>query len=486
MRRLGLVPEVAILASLVLPRATVSAQHSTTSSIGGNFRLRALMALALFGIAAPFGRAVTTSCTIKVKVPAAVGAVATATVGTPVAIEVDSNDSTATDQFGISATDASAAINQPNAHLATGKDTAATVTFNTAGTWVILVTIGRVGCFSAPIQATAAAPAAAPADTLDITVPLSASYNTPITVKIRVVGNDGKTTDTSFAGTVTIDSTDPLAVYSPNQNLQFAGGLGYATITFKTPGDKVVSVGVSGGKSYEFPVSVNTTVGGCSSCFATIGAGAVATGRLGDYNNQNSVLEATHLGQSTPQYLLGVAYKLPIRGEFFALKNLHCDPTRSFNAAVSDGEAAFCYPFKVFINLKFSPDSSQTFNGFTFGLSHALHKYVDLLPGISYSAYNDISPGFRAAAVNVVTVAQQSGNVNAPCYAQWKVAELSDSTNTIAFDGFPTQLMTNTGTLSAPVCTAGAQIFSGSPLTVHYHPGFFIGISVPVSFKSFF
>lgn len=111
--------------------------------------------------------------------------------------------------------------------------------------------------------------------------------------------------------------------------------------------------------------------------------------------------------------------------------------------------------------------------------------------GVSFSAFNEVSPGFRNAAVNVVTTQQAASN---PCYpkAQWNAAILQANGAT-AWDGFPTQLLSYTGATSssasgsssAPICTPGAQIYSGSPLVVHYHSGFFIGIAVPISFKTF-
>jgi hypothetical protein len=209
----------------------------------------------------------------------------------------------------------------------------------------------------------------------------------------------------------------------------------------------------------------------CASCFASLGAGAVLTStKWGDYNNASNILQSTHLGASTPQYVAGIAYKIAARGILY--NSLKCTK-EDFTVKRSDAQIAFCYPYKVFINLKFSPDSSQTFNGFTYGASHALHQYLDLMFGISYSAHNEISPGFQQAALNVVKTQQTANN---QYYSQFSLASLQANGPT-AYDGFPLQLLNADGTI-------GPLIYTGSPTILHYHSGFFVGISIPLGFKT--
>ena len=210
---------------------------------------------------------------------------------------------------------------------------------------------------------------------------------------------------------------------------------------------------------------------GCaSSCFAALGAGAVLTStKYGDYNHSSNILQSTHIGASTPQYVAGVAYKLPVQGPLY--KTLHCNNDSTIKR--SGAQVAYCYPYKAFINLKFSPGSSQAFNGFTYGISHALHQYLDLMVGVSYSAQNEISPGFQQAALNVVKVQQAAKN---PYYAQFNLASL-EADGPTAYDGFPTQLLNKNG-------TTGSLIYTGSPTVLHYHTGIFIGIAIPITFKS--
>jgi hypothetical protein len=208
--------------------------------------------------------------------------------------------------------------------------------------------------------------------------------------------------------------------------------------------------------------AASSTTGCASNCFASVGAGVVLSPtKWGDYNNSSNILQSTHVGSSTPQYSVGLAYKLSFR-EGFIKRSKPC----------SDTTSPFCYPYKAFVSLKFSPDSSQTFSGFTYGLTHALCSNLDLVAGISYSANNEISPGFQRAALNVVKAQQTAGN---PYYAQFNLASLQANGPT-AYDGFPIQLMNSDG-------TTGSIIYAGSPTVLHYHTGFFMGIAVPITFK---
>lgn len=279
------------------------------------------------------------------------------------------------------------------------------------------------------------------------------------------------------AGNVTIQVSDPKALLSStslavpaNDTATFDimfGTAGTVTLTITNPVGPVVTKQVVTVSS-----SSQTAILNCGSCYATVGAGAaLASSKYGDYTNPSNVLESTHLGATSPQIAVGLAYKLPFRGIGFT-KPLHCSPS-SFYQPTSEAQAAFCYPYKAFVSLKISTDSSQTLNGFTYGISHALHKQLDIMIGVSYSAHNEITPGFQAAAVNTVKIQQAAGN---PYYAQWDAAKLQVNGPT-AFDGFPVQLISSSG-------VAGALIYTGNPLIVHYHPSAFFGVSIPLSFKS--
>ena len=331
-------------------------------------------------------------------------------------------------------------------------------------------------------------------DTYAIVATPSATSSTPVTVAVTVESSPG-VIDSTYNGTVTISNTDSLATNPSVPNpVAINTGKGSFQLVFFSSGAQTLTLTDVKGALAKGQVTINVisisnaALAGCGSCYATIGAGAVISHQYADYNDNSNVLQTTHVGDSTPQYLIGVAYKLPFHELFGAYqsKSLDCHVV-DFSSPGSDAKAAFCYPWKAFVNFKFTPDASQTFNGFTYGLSHAIHKDLDLLMGVSYSAYNETSPGFQAAAINTLTTQLAAKN---PCYSQSTLNAISNPPTkfaaTVAYDGFPTQLLTNSGTASTPVCTPGVQIFAGSPLVTHYHTGFFIGVAIPLSFKGAF
>ena len=232
------------------------------------------------------------------------------------------------------------------------------------------------------------------------------------------------------------------------------------------------------------PGQTNT---GCSGCFATIGLGANINARsVTDYTSTANIIQSTHLGNATPQYLVGVSYQLSARGIFYSRiheKDTQVDATGKrthppcspdfFNEDV-DGALIYCYPWRAFVNAKFASDASQTFNGFTFGISHRLAKSLDLMLGVSYAAFNEVSPGFQRAAIQTVQSAQASGGNHS--YDAFSLIALQHNWRN-AFDGFPTQALNAGG-------QTGNLIYAGNALSVHYHPGAFVGIAIPVGLKS--
>jgi len=309
------------------------------------------------------------------------------------------------------------------------------------------------------------------AQTISFTLPTPVTIGTPYTVNVTASVN-------TYVGTTDITTSDAAALLKAT-SVTFVAGKATFVLQFSTPGPQTVTLTdkTSGGPTFTAATNVqdssSAAIAACGSCYASLGAGAVlSTTKFGDYNNSSNVLQTTHIGSSTPQYVAGVAYKLPIRTIHKLYGFLGCSPDSFFSPA-TEAQAAYCYPFKAFISLKFSPDSSQTFNGFTYGLSHALHKRLDIMFGISYSAHNEISPGFQQAALNTVTTQQALSN---KYYAQWNVQSLKTN-NATAYDGFPTQLQNADG-------TTGALIYTGNPLVLHYHTGFFLGVSLPIAFKS--
>src|SRR5262249_27249113 len=128
-------------------------------------------------------------------------------------------------------------------------------------------------------------------------------------------------------------------------------------------------------------------------------------------------------------------------------------------------------PWYAFLSLKFSPDSSQTFNGYVVGGSYKLAKTFSILGGFSLTPIQEPSPGFQAAAIHVGTQ-----NPNVPTYQRFNVNDMQHN-RLDAFDGFPLFVQGPTG----PTTT---RVFDGDPTVVHYHGGFIIGIAIPVSLKT--
>jgi len=313
----------------------------------------------------------------------------------------------------------------------------------------------------------------------------SATVGTANTITFTAVDSGGKT-DPSYSGTgnvsVSPGQTIPAATVGTPVSVSFSKGVATLVIQFMAAGIQTLTItnlkpalpssSFSASANVSTATSSNSALSGCPTCFASIGIGTLLAGKYPDYTVSNNILQATHIGISTPSVAIGVAYKLPFH-DFYGYKRLGCGPV-DLTTKTSDARIAFCYPYKAFISAKLTPDASQTLNGFTFGLSHALHQYLDLMVGLAYSAHNEISPGFQQAAVNVVKAQQTAKN---PYYAQFNLGTLEANNTQGAFDGFPTQLLNSDGTV-------GPLIYSGSVTISHFRPGFFVGISLPIGFKT--
>jgi hypothetical protein len=207
-----------------------------------------------------------------------------------------------------------------------------------------------------------------------------------------------------------------------------------------------------------------------------------------DYNinSVSNTIQSTDLGNASPQILAGISYQLPWHG-FAYRKIVGCDPSL-YNDQTADGRLVYCYPWRAFVNAKFSTTASQAVDGFTIGVSYRIAKSLDLLMGISLNAFNEVSPAFRAAAVQVTQAQQAAGNPN---YKPFNVFSMQNNLRD-AFDGFPTQLQQYSCTTvtpsstAAPVCstTVGSAIYSGSVTGVQYLPGLSFGVVIPIQLKS--
>lgn len=206
---------------------------------------------------------------------------------------------------------------------------------------------------------------------------------------------------------------------------------------------------------------------------AVIGLGFHVTGIHPDYSLSSNVISSTHAGNVTPQYMLGVAYELPF--------NYAKDHSIGQSDTCHDDTTFRCRPMSGFVSAKFSPTSSDTVNGVTFGIAHKIVSSASLLIAASLDATEEPSPGFIQAAVQTVNAQQAASN---PYYALFKASDMSNNKRD-AFDGFSTLFITSTTDMKtgAVTFTQGNPIFQGNPLITNYHFGFLFGVALTPDFK---
>ena len=207
---------------------------------------------------------------------------------------------------------------------------------------------------------------------------------------------------------------------------------------------------------------------------AVIGLGFSGPSDSPDYNLNNNALSSTHEGKATPQYMLGLAYA-------FSFKGYKGRPEKCGSTATSDADAAAqaeldfrCHPLGAFVSAKFSSEASSAVNGVTFGITHKIAGNLSFLAAWSLSPFQQPSPGFINAAAQTVKVQQAANN---SFYNQFDPVSMKNNQKD-AFDGFPTVLMTTTGTATSPTYTPGAQIYNGNVLVTNYRSGFLVGVAL--------
>jgi hypothetical protein len=181
-----------------------------------------------------------------------------------------------------------------------------------------------------------------------------------------------------------------------------------------------------------------------------------------------NVLEATNLGQATPQALAGLGFPLCGLGG-------GSNPQESEKSS-EKAPASFCgnrlgKRLGVFVSAQFGTGGDSALTGFTVGGSIHVSKALHFLAGFSMNPISEPAPGFRIAASQYVSAhAGQYPGINPAALA---------ANNPDAFDGFQYVIPPPAGS-SAP----GTPIYPGDVLTTHYRGGFFIGVAFPLSLKS--
>lgn len=297
---------------------------------------------------------------------------------------------------------------------------------------------------------------------------------------------------TKAEGAPATSSTNP----APGGGVSSTGGKGAATAgtTEATTADTVAQQ-VKDVKAIKDALNADSDLD--FSLVIGIGSLIVVSGST-DYSDQSNVIHSNNLGRATPQFLTGVAFRshlpnflpryhgctwnetggLPANVSGAAPTPPTTDktdpPAKDAKKAKTPGSACSYAepwqkrPWNAFVSVKFSPGANQTVNGFVFGASYAITKYLNALVGFSLTPINEPAPGFRTTAAQFVTAQQLQGQ-----YLNFNpTAMLKNSAN--AFDGFP---------VTDPT---GKLLYSGNPLTVHYHGGAVFGVSIPIYFSSVF
>jgi hypothetical protein len=169
----------------------------------------------------------------------------------------------------------------------------------------------------------------------------------------------------------------------------------------------------------------------------TIGIGSRVGGQgVRNYalNSSSNTLQLTNFGNSTPQLLAGIS--LP-----FCIDSGGTETP----GKTAPGRANVCgkWPFDrlaAFVSVQFASGSPETIAGYTLGASYHVSKYLHFMVGYSLAPIQEISPGFAA-------------------YAASKSISNFDGASITGYTG-------------------------GSPTTVHYRGGLFVGIALPLSLKS--
>lgn len=306
---------------------------------------------------------------------------------------------------------------------------------------------------------------------ISFTIAITGSSGPP-TGTISLTATTGKVANATPTCTTTNNTVTCTDTYTPD-----------ASMTGSSTFSQVIAANIAASGSYlAASQSLDITIGTatCAGCFATLGLGvSINYKHYSDYNDVTNILQSTNLGNASPQLLVGISYQTPWHGILY--NKIGCKPSL-YNQDV-DGKLVYCYPWRAFINAKFSATASQTVNGFTVGTSYRIAKSLDLLMGISLNPFNEATPGFRAAAIQVTQAQQNAGNPN---YAPFDLYKMQHNLRN-AFDGFPTQLLQYSCTSTTPptcTTTTGPLIYAGSPTGVQYLPGLFFGVVVPIQLKT--
>lgn len=192
----------------------------------------------------------------------------------------------------------------------------------------------------------------------------------------KTVQGNGQTATIAVAGVATNSAPGSVTFTSGKTatatiQLMFTG-TGIATLTVT---DTTMPAPAPPLLKFNASITVSSVQSICAECYASIGIGTAMTPEaVSDYSNSSNILTSNQVGSSTPQYLVGVSFQIPIPGVRYT--HLVCYPS---DYAAASPKSTYCYPWKAFVNLNLSTTTNQTLSGYTFGLSHSLTSHLDLM-----------------------------------------------------------------------------------------------------------
>ncbi len=110
----------------------------------------------------------------------------------------------------------------------------------------------------------------------------------------------------------------------------------------------------------------------------------------------------------------------------------------------------------ILLSFEFSEGTSQTLDGFVFGLSKRISRYLNFVIGYSLRNGNELSPGFRRSANQIIQANKENDNT---------------------LDGLP---------LEDPNSENGDNFFPGDPIISSFNSAIHVGFVIPIDLKGFF
>ena len=128
----------------------------------------------------------------------------------------------------------------------------------------------------------------------------------------------------------------------------------------------------------------------------------------------------------------------------------------------------------LLVSLEFAEGTTETLDGFTFGLGIGLNRYIEIVFGYTLRKGQELSLGFRGEAARIAREQQAAMN---PVYSRFLLnADQTLLADVELYDGFPLNDPSN----------PGVRFFPGDPITNSFNSSFSIGIAIPLDLGALF